>query len=188
MVVSVGGLADTRCIAYAFQDGKALDVALFLRDMQVGIDVSVVLPTAPSHVSRGLSPGACCRAREDAKAFRYQEEVESWNAGDLSFAPFVMEAFGAFGEDAVQICKQIAEAAADSETSGWSRVEAMLACAAATSVAMLKGNAYIVRSCAMYARRAAFVGGPGRPIGAGDARPRARGSGRPPLRRPLAGT
>lgn len=100
----------------------------------------------------------------------------------MVFKPFVLEAFGTFGNDAVEVCRSIGEAATDFNC-GWSGPEAMLAAASAVSMALHRGNAQVIRTAVLVARRAMLHSGPGRKHGAKDRQPRAQGSGRPAARR-----
>lgn len=172
---SLGAYTDARCNGFEFIDGKTLDLALYFADQAMALDVKVVTPACASHVADAQTSLGAAAAGETGKIKKYAGEVNAWE-GNLQFLPFVLEAYGAFGECAQDVCR-LAGTAAKMLNSGWRTGEATASCVAASAVAMHRGNAIMVRSCYRRAARAESGAGPGRPLGSLDLSPRKSGCG-----------
>lgn len=84
------------------------DLLLLKHDLKLYIDVSVVRPTATSHLSHQAilnRPLTCTRRREADKRKKYDAIAR---ANDYQLIPFVLETYGGIGADASKLLKQLA--------------------------------------------------------------------------------
>jgi hypothetical protein len=114
------------------------------------VEVSVVHPTAPSHVNDAQRCLAVARSMEQRKRTKYAELARRERA---SMSPFVLESFGAVGPSAHALLYELATDA--EEDGGVSRGAFMSRAMTALSVAVQTGNAHIIASGVISARAAA---------------------------------
>jgi len=89
------------------------------------LDMRVTSPTCDSHVLDVQRPLGAAKKAEKEKEAKYGPEVQAW-AGNMTFSPFVIEAYGAFGDCAQAVCRFAGVAA--EELDGWGCGEAVALC------------------------------------------------------------
>jgi hypothetical protein len=100
------------------------------------IDVSIVYPAGPSYVNRhhtDTRPSAAATHRAKEKVRKYDALARR---NGMTFVPFIMESFGAFGIEARKFIKFISEQTADSFVF-------FLYCLRRLSIALQRGNALL---------------------------------------------
>lgn len=116
----------------------------------VYVDVSVLHPSAPSHVTlaaRGKLKS--CAAREQSKISKYAAFAAQHHA---SIVPAVMESYGAMGSLLVKLLKRIAKTAVSFNPNRVRYGQFLARAYALLSVALMKGNARVAMEGGLLAR------------------------------------
>ena len=121
--------------------------AIMGTDVTVG-DFSVINSAARSYRKKG--PGEAAKERERAKDKKYRKIVEEQRA---TFAPFVVEAFGAFSEGARDFVLKTARFAETAGTPGWSRRDIIHGMVTSVAMAVHRRNAAAVLQLTQMANR-----------------------------------
>ncbi len=116
------------------------DCYFVLGELHGSYDVVVTHPAAPSRVSSSLRPLAAATRAERRKRIHHARWIAQ--SGE-PFFPFALESFGAFGQAAQQLIRDIASAAADLDPSV-SRLATITGMVADISTAIHAGNAIIM--------------------------------------------
>lgn len=120
------------------------------------VDIAITSATCPSAVEKRShrQPFAAASAVARSKRTKYRGYLAGSGA---EFVPFVSEADGGMIDDAVNFVKQIAEAAAEDNSCGWTQTEAYRHIIGEVAVAIQKGNHRIIRRALSNNRRAGFI-------------------------------
>ena len=100
-------------------------------------DVSIVQPSAPTHVDRGQDQLAVAEFAAAEKRKQYTPLAEQEGA---KFVPLIAEVFGGLHEETAQFIKRLAWLADTDAACPWDRNEALIGITGAISVAIQLGN------------------------------------------------
>jgi hypothetical protein len=115
-------------------------------DKAIYVDVTIRHPCVPSCVSQGARTALyAARKGEQQKIAKYKTMCADV---DADFVPLAVESFGAFGERAVKLCKEIAhQAKSDTDPQcTWTQREATIGIFSSLSIALQRGNAAVVKA------------------------------------------
>jgi hypothetical protein len=127
-------------------------------------DVSVVHPSAPTHVNRGQEQLAVAEFAASEKRKQYTAMA---NQEGAEFIPIIAEVFGGLHSDAVSFFKRLSWLAETDAACPWSRIEALVGITSAISIAIQLGNLMAFDRVHLNNRTAGLV--PSRPRPRADA-------------------
>jgi hypothetical protein len=134
----VGGVAVREPIDLHNKDGRRPDLELILRSLHALLDVMIVNPLCPTHLSVSSKKSlASVRAGERKKTNKYKGTAAQHEA---KFIAFVIESTGGLNDTAVFLLKQILLAGRDNRTL-WPWEEVIRECFCSVAIAIQKGNA-----------------------------------------------
>jgi hypothetical protein len=142
----------TTQVEVPLEDLKRPDANFHLLTRTLAMDVSVIHPSASTYNKAAARPLGAAEVREKSKKNEYEEK--SRREG-LAFQPFVMETYGAFGKEAMDI---IAELATEASQNGVHQIGGMkfsTFAVRALSVCLQWGNAMVMLKGCTLTRRAA---------------------------------
>jgi hypothetical protein len=125
-----------------------LDVLLTLASAGItGVDVSVAHPSAESYVDRAaVETGSAAAQRDREKRLSY----ESADPHGYKFYPFSVESYGRLGHPAMELINELGEEAVGAAPPGdVVKGDFVRAAYQELSVALCRGNAWVVRDCTM---------------------------------------
>jgi hypothetical protein len=118
------------------------------------LDVTIVHPNAPSHRRRAKDAGAVAEFAEKQKNSKYKAFMEA--TGEM-FEPLAMESYGRWGKQAIRFLELCASWAS---ASGRDKSEFLKGSRIALSVALQRGNAWMIaRSLGSVAKQVSLLGG-----------------------------
>ena len=118
------------------------DVLITLQN-QIIADMSVIAPTAQAYVARAAAPRACAALRDKQKRAKYAR----YGVLPGTFVPCSVETYGALGEPFMQLLSDLAKRAAPAnDQSGRAAIVFMKYALQEISVALVRGNALMLRS------------------------------------------
>jgi len=128
-------------------DDRRLDLVVTAGSQRWALDVSIVNPSMPSYVAdgRGTQRGAVCRAAEQEKIEKYQDDARRLGC---KFRPFVLDVYGHFGVYARKFLLEVATKLSEIYGHNFTKLYARLV--NGVSVTVQKGNAACIYTAAAY--------------------------------------
>ncbi len=149
------GIVVEREVCHRLHSNGRLDFSLSAfgqHGADVGGDVKIVCPTAPTHLRTARTPLGCAVAGEAQKVGKYAAQCE---AVGMEFAPAVFEVFGSQGPDSAKLFDRLVDRVALSSFTppNWAAASPRAFWRQRFAVLLQRYNGYIIQRLAFACRR-----------------------------------